>query len=144
MNSFIGNYKPLIPLIPQAKAETEHFLKLLGDVEVDAITYGVAFHPHLRSNPKFPFRGPILKVMRGIMLNRSKELRQKAVENPNAAAALNAKADRHDQRLSLFVVESEARKLLDDLEIVFDELESELQSHTEGKRNRFNLESIKT
>lgn len=67
------------------------------------------------------------------MLTRSTVLRQRALENPLAAEALNAKADRHDTRLKLFTDESENRKLLAHMERVLDEVERELAGRKKGK-----------
>lgn len=126
----LGN-RSLYPTNPDLLSKHNHFYAKLDDLPIDAMTYGTAFHPHIRSNNKFPIRWPFSEVMKNHMTKRSEGLRQKAAENKGtpAEAVLLAKAEEHDKRIHLFTDEDEHKKILQGVKDLLDEVESELSLH---------------
>jgi len=123
--------RSLYPTDPDLLSKHNHFYPKLDSLPIDAMTYGTAFHPHIRNNKKHPIKWPFSEVMKSHMTNRSENLRKKAAENAGtpAEAALLAKADVHDKRLHLFSSEDEHKKILQGMKDLLDEIEKELSSH---------------
>ena len=109
----------------------DYFLDKLNPLPIDAITYGTAFFPDIRTVKKFPIKWPMTKFMKDTMVNRSAILRQKAAENSGtpAEAVLLAKAEEHDKRTFMFTDEDEHRRMLQEVKDILDEVEKELSLH---------------
>ena len=127
--------KSLFPTDPGHLSKHNAFRERLVAVPIELITYGTAFHPHLRNNPKMPIKWPLTKLMKDKMLHRSENLRKKAAENSGtpAEAVLLAKADEHDKRLHLYTNEDEQKQMLRDLQTLLDDTENELASHKDSQ-----------
>ena len=121
----------LYPTDPDQLTKHDYFLDKLNPLPIDAITYGTAFFPEIRTVKKYPIRWPMTKFMKNTMLNRSAVLRQKAAENSGtpAEAVLLAKAEEHDKRTHIFTDEDEHRRMLQEVRDILDEVEKELALH---------------
>ena len=123
--------KSLYPTDPERLSKHNGFRERLIAVPIELITYGTAFHPHIRNNPKMPVKWPLTKMMKDHMLYRSETLRKKAAGSSGtpAEASLLAKAEEHDKNLHLYTDETEQKKRIQDLKTLLDDIETELASH---------------
>jgi len=125
-------------LVPEDSAELKrfsHWMSKLDALPIEQITFGTAYHPHIRQVKKGPIIGPILVKMKWFMDNRSAMLRQRAAEHKGTAAeeALLAKAETHDKNYHLITSEVQYKRILKELEETLDEVEGELESHKERR-----------
>jgi len=123
--------RSLYPTDPDLLSKHNQFYSKLEATDIEKMTYGTAFHPHIRNNKKHPIKWPFSELMKNHMINRSKGLRKKAEENAGtpAEAALLAKAEEHDAKMYLFTSEDEHKKILQGIKDLLDEIEKELSSH---------------
>lgn len=127
--------KSLYPTDPERLSKHNSFRERLVSFPIELFTYGTAFHPHIRNNPKMPVKWPLTKLMKDHMLHRSENLRKKAAEcsGTPAEAVLLAKAEEHDKNLHLYTEEDEQKKRLQELQSLLDDIENELASHKDSQ-----------
>ena len=127
--------KSLFPTDEERLSKHNEFRERLVAVPVEYITYGTAFHPHVRNNPKMPIKWPLTKMMKDKMLYRCENLRKRAAENKGTPAEteLLAKAEEHEKRLHLYTSEDEHKKMLQELKTLLDDVEKELDSHKDSQ-----------
>lgn len=133
-NNKVGK-ESMYPTDPEQLTKHKYFLDKLNPLPIDAITYGTAFFPDIRTVKKYPIKWPLTKFMKDTMVNRSATLRKKAAENAGtpAEAVLLAKAEEHDRRTYLFTNEEEHKRMLQEAKDILDEVEKELTSHKDVK-----------
>ena len=109
------------------------WMSKLVPLPIGPLTYGIAYHPHLRQVQKGPIIGSQIARMKSFMDNRSAILRQKAAENAGtpAESALLTKAAGHDKQHHLFTSEVEYKRMLKEMNEILDEIEAELAAHKE-------------
>ena len=109
----------------------KYWMSKLEHLPIGPLTYGTAYHPHLRKIQKGPVIGTMITRMKDMMDNRSATLRQKAAENTGtpAEAVLLAKADAHDKQHHIFTSETEYKRILREMSQILDEVEDELALH---------------
>ena len=127
--------KSIYPSDPDQLSKHNYFIEKFAPLPIDAITYGTAYFPNVRTVKKGPVKWPFTIFMKHVMDQRSSDLRKKAAENAGtpAEAVLLAKADEHDKRHHLFSTETEHRRMLTEMNELLDEVEKELDSHKEMK-----------
>merc|ERR550534_2896705 len=79
----------------------------LETLPIEQLTYGTAYHPHIRQIKKWPIKGFVIGKMKNHMDHRSAALRKKASEHKGtpAEAALLAKAETHEKKYYLLTSE---------------------------------------
>ena len=121
-------------LVPEDSAglkKYKYWMSKLEPLPIGPLTYGTAYHPHIRQVKKGPVIGSRIDQMKSFMDNRSSILRKKAAENAGtpAEAVLLAKADTHDKQHYMFTSEKEYKRMLREMDETLNEIEAELKSH---------------
>ena len=127
--------KSLFPKDSSSAKKHQYWVSKLENLPIGPLSYGIAYNPHLRKVQKGPIKGFILSKMRNFMDNRSSNLRKKAAENAGtlAESVLLTKAATHDQQYHLFSSEAEYKRMLNELTDTLNEIEEELNSHSDEK-----------
>lgn len=125
--------RSLFPVDGADSKKHEYWMSKLVPLPIGPLTYGTAYHPHLRQVQKGPIIGSQIARMKQFMDNRSAILRQKAAENAGtpAEAVLLNKAVVHDNQHYLFSSEVEYKRMLKEMNETLDEIEAELATHKE-------------
>ena len=126
----LGN-RSLVPDDTSGLKKYKHWMSKLEALPIGPLTYGTAYHPHIRKIQKGPIIGSRCEAMKSFMDNRSAILRQKAAENAGtpAEAVLLEKADAHDKQHYLFTSEVEYKRMLKEMDEILNQIETELKSH---------------
>ena len=123
--------RSLVPGDSSGLKKYKHWMSKLEPLPIFPLTYGTAYHPHIRKVQKGPLIGSRYEAMKNFVDNRSATLRKKAAENAGtpAEAVLLAKADAHDKQLHLFTSEVEHKRILKEIDEMLNQIENELKSH---------------
>ena len=125
--------RSLVPNDSEGLKKYKYWMSKLDALPIGPLTYGTAYHPHIRQVQKGPIIGASIDRMKNFMDNRSAILRKRASENAGtpAEAVLLAKADTHDKQHYLFTSEKEYKRMLKEMDQILNEIEIELSSHTQ-------------
>ncbi|XP_014678647.1 PREDICTED: ganglioside-induced differentiation-associated protein 1-like [Priapulus caudatus] len=115
----------------EAAALVKHFRQQLAAVPVEKITYGLFFHPHLGQNPQAP--PPLMAQAKDRYLAKLGHLESFMKEHPELKEQCEKKKAKLADLRGQVMNEVEVVKALDNLEILFDEIEKHLASRTGGR-----------
>ncbi|XP_071451722.1 ganglioside-induced differentiation-associated protein 1 [Hetaerina americana] len=130
-----GNSRRLIPLDqgPGIKQKVLHFRNILDQLPTDVITLGSFYNPDFCQNPKPPFIKPVRKLMMAADQNSCQNLKKCAEKNPEHKEILVQKAEVHERRHNIVTSKEEYSKVIDLVNSVLMEVETELGSHDQEK-----------
>lgn len=107
----------------------QHYRELLDSLQMDAYTHGCILHPEITVDSHIPaYATTHIRTQIG---NTESELKKLAVENPDLKDAYIAKQRRLKSKLFDHDNMKYLKKLLDELENVLDQVETELQRRSE-------------
>ncbi|XP_051910180.1 ganglioside-induced differentiation-associated protein 1 isoform X2 [Hippocampus zosterae] len=107
----------------------QHYRELLDSLQMDAYTHGCILHPEITVDSHIPAYAAT--SIRTQILNTESELKKLAEENPELKEAYIAKQRRLKSKLFDHDNMKYLKKLLDELENVMDQVETELQRREE-------------
>ncbi|XP_061877976.1 ganglioside-induced differentiation-associated protein 1 isoform X2 [Entelurus aequoreus] len=107
----------------------QHYRELLDSLQMDAYTHGCILHPEITVDSHIPAYAAT--SIRTQILNMESELKKLAEENPELKDAYVAKQRRLKSKLFDHDNMKYLKKLLDELESVMDQVETELQRRVE-------------
>uniref|UniRef100_D4A5X7 Ganglioside-induced differentiation-associated protein 1 n=2 Tax=Rattus norvegicus TaxID=10116 RepID=D4A5X7_RAT len=107
----------------------QHYRELLDSLPMDAYTHGCILHPELTVDSMIPAYATTR--IRGQIGNTESELKKLAEENPDLQEAYIAKQKRLKSKLLDHDNVKYLKKILDELEKVLDQVETELQRRNE-------------
>ncbi|XP_016407817.1 ganglioside-induced differentiation-associated protein 1-like [Sinocyclocheilus rhinocerous] len=107
----------------------QHYRELLDSLQMDAYTHGCILHPEITVDSHIPAYATT--HIRTQILNTESELKKLAAENPDLKDAYIAKQRRLKSKLFDHYNMKYLKKLLDELENVLDQVETELQRRIE-------------
>nr|XP_057915392.1 ganglioside-induced differentiation-associated protein 1 isoform X2 [Doryrhamphus excisus] len=107
----------------------QHYRELLDSLQMDAYTHGCILHPEITVDSHIPTYAAT--SIRTQILNTESELKKLAAENPELKDAYVAKQRRLKSKLFDHDNMKYLKKLLDELESVMDQVETELQRRVE-------------
>lgn len=107
----------------------QHYRELLDSLQMDAYTHGCILHPEVTVDSHIPAYAAT--CIRGQIGNTQTELTKLAEENPELKHAYIAKQRRLKSKLYDHDNMKYLKKLLDELESVMDQVETELQRRAE-------------
>uniref|UniRef100_A0A673GCF4 Ganglioside-induced differentiation-associated protein 1-like n=1 Tax=Sinocyclocheilus rhinocerous TaxID=307959 RepID=A0A673GCF4_9TELE len=107
----------------------QHYRELLDSLQMDAYTHGCILHPEITVDSHIPAYATT--HIRTQILNTESELKKLAAENPDLKDAYIAKQRRLKSKLFDHDNMKYLKKLLDELENVLDQVETELQRRIE-------------
>ncbi|XP_058621502.1 ganglioside-induced differentiation-associated protein 1 isoform X2 [Onychostoma macrolepis] len=107
----------------------QHYRELLDSLQMDAYTHGCILHPEITVDSHIPAYATT--HIRTQILNTESELKKLAAENPDLKDAYISKQRRLKSKLFDHDNMKYLKKLLDELENVLDQVETELQRRIE-------------
>lgn len=110
-------------------ARVQHYRELLDSLQMDAYTHGCILHPEITVDSHIPAYATT--HIRSQIGSTESELKRLAVENPELKDAYIAKQRRLKSKLFDHDNMKYLKKLLDELEGVMDQVETELQRRVE-------------
>ncbi|XP_046397159.1 ganglioside-induced differentiation-associated protein 1 isoform X2 [Ischnura elegans] len=130
-----GGSRRLVPLDmgPEVRQKVMHFRTILDQLPTGIITVGSFYHPELCHNPKPPFIKPVRKLMMAADENSCQKLKECAEKNPEHKAVLLQKAEFQEQKHKIVTSKEEYVKVLNTVDSVLTEVETELGSHDQEK-----------
>ncbi|XP_033841808.1 ganglioside-induced differentiation-associated protein 1 [Periophthalmus magnuspinnatus] len=127
------NEEGTVRLIPEEGStyyhRVQHYRELLDSLQMDAYTHGCILHPEFTVDSHIPaYAASCIRAQIG---NTQTELKKLAEENPELKDAYIAKQRRIKSKLYNHDNMKYLKKLLDELENVMDQVETELQRRAE-------------
>lgn len=131
-----GDTLRLIPMDqgPEVRQKVIHFRNILDQIPANVVTLGSFYHTKFVHKPRMPFIAPVRKQLAGGEEKSIQRLRELAEIHPEIKDILLEKAEVQEKKHNIIVSEEQFAKLLDQVDGVLKEIETELSSRSDDDK----------